>query len=319
MFAAFALGTCNQPARMAAVARKLQGARMGANRFPKIFILGIALAAAVLVPSRCLAQEDSDPATGEPRENNSGCADLAALTKLPSSLIVSCEKRNTAEVTLPLAPDAQGYGREKVVHGPYEFREYQIQDPDQQEQAFNNLTQLLGIAGFTVKYSSNPSTITGRNQDTWILVKISGEYYDVTVVRAIEDPWTPAKDAQEISRQMEAKGHVALYGIEFSPDNQAVVEENSKILGEVLAYLKANPGLNVNVESHKMSNNGNVEDDQEITRKRAKALVAWLEAHGIAAGRLQAKALGRSKPITENDTPLEIFRNDRIEIAKPAS
>jgi outer membrane protein OmpA-like peptidoglycan-associated protein len=138
----------------------------------------------------------------------------------------------------------------------------------------------------------------------------------VSVVHAKEDPWTPVKDAPEISREMEAHHRVAVYGIEFSPDNQAVTEENSKILGEVLKYFKGNPGLAVDVESHKISKNGNAEDDQEITRNRARAVVAWLEAHGIAAGRLQPKALGRNKPITENDTPLEIQRNERIELAK---
>jgi len=67
-----------------------------------------------------------------------------------------------------------------------------------------------------------------------------------------------------------------------------------------------------------MSGNGNAQDDQEITRKRAKAVVDWLQAHGIVAGRLHPKALGRNKPITENDTPLEVQRNERIELAKTA-
>ena len=114
-----------------------------------------------------MAQDDLDPDTVELKESNSGCTDLSVLSRLPSSLIVSCEKRDSAEVTLPLAPDAQGYGREKSVHGPYEFREYQIHDADQQEQAFDTLTRFLGIAGFIVKYSSSPSTITGRNQGIW--------------------------------------------------------------------------------------------------------------------------------------------------------
>src|ERR1700722_13838965 len=230
---------------------------MGANCFLNALLVGIVFLGGILLPARCAAQDNLDPDTGELRENNSGCTDLSVLSKLPSSLIVSCEKRDSAEVTLPLAPDAQGYGREKSVHGPYEFREYQIHDADQQEQAFDTLTRLLGIAGFIVKYSSSPSTITGRNQDIWVLVKISGEYYDVSVVRSIESPWTPVKDAHEISGEMQAHGHVAIYGIEFSPDNQAVIEESSKILGEVLAYLKGNPGLIIDVESHKMSKNGN--------------------------------------------------------------
>jgi outer membrane protein OmpA-like peptidoglycan-associated protein len=229
---------------------------------------------------------------------------------------VSCDKQDSAEVTMPVNPDDQGNAREKTVRGAYEFRQYQIGEQQMQEQAFGALTQSFDSAGFKIKFSSSPATITGRKEDTWILVKISGEYYDVTVVRAKEAPWAPVTSAQEISREMEAHKRVAIYGAAFSPDNQAVVVEYSRILGEVLAYLNANPSLTISVESHKMSNSGSAEDDLEITKKRAKAVVECMEAHGVAAGRLQPKALGRSKPLTENDTPLEIQRNERIELVR---
>jgi outer membrane protein OmpA-like peptidoglycan-associated protein len=291
---------------------------MGAYRFPKTIIIGIVFASAILLPARGLAQVTLDPRTGEPRVEAGVCEDLVVLPKLPGSVIVSCDKAESTDVIMPLKPDAQGYAREKSVHGPYLFREYKILDAGQQQQAFDHLVQLLAIKGFTVKYSSSPLIITARNQDIWILLKVNGEYYDASAVLSKEDPWTPVKDAQEISLEMEAHKRVAIYGIVFSPDNQAVIENNSKILGDVLTYLKGNPGMTIDVESHKMSNNGNAEGDQEITRKRAKAVVDWLEANGIAAGRLQPKALGRNKPITENDNPLEVQRNERIELAKTA-
>jgi len=70
-------------------------------------------------------------------------------------------------VTMPLPPDAQGYSRQKTVHGAYEFREYHIPS-ELQDQAFDNLMQLLPISGFRVKYSASPSTITAREKNTWI-------------------------------------------------------------------------------------------------------------------------------------------------------
>jgi OOP family OmpA-OmpF porin len=76
--------------------------------------------------------------------------------------------------------------------------------------------------------------------------------------------------------------------------------------------------LTIEVESHKMSNIGTAEDDIEITRKRAQAVAGWLQERGIAAGRVLPKALGRTKPITENDTPLEVQKNERIELVTPA-
>lgn len=291
---------------------------MAAHCFPKTFIVGLAFTTALLLPTLCMAQDSLDSEAAGRKLDNPGCTDLTVLSKLPESAIVSCDKGDSMEVTMPLKPDAQGYAREKSVRGVYEFREFQILQADQQEHVFDNLMQLLGIAGFTVKYSSSPSMITARKQDTWMLIRVSGEYYDVSVVHSKEDPWTPVKDAQEISREMEAHRRVAIYGIEFAPDNQAVIEENSKILSQVLKYLKGNPGLAVDVESHKMSVNGTPQNDLEITRKRAKAVVDWLEAHGIAAERLQPKGLGRIKPVTENDTPLEIQRNERFELAQTA-
>jgi outer membrane protein OmpA-like peptidoglycan-associated protein len=286
---------------------------MAAHRLSYALVLGIALTCSIHLPALCLAQES------EPNVDAAGCPDLAIFPKLVTSVVVSCHKGDSVEVTMPLKPDAQGFAREKSVRGDYEFREYQIPQADQQEHAFENLMRLAPMAGFIVKYSADPSTITARKGDTWIRINVSGEYYDVSVVRVKEEPWTPPfKSAQEISREMDTNRRVAIYGIEFSPDNQAILGENSKILPEVLTYLKGNPGSTIDVESHKMSSNGNAEGDQEITRKRAKAVVDWLEAHGVASGRLQPKALGRNKPITENDTPLEVQRNERIELAKTA-
>jgi outer membrane protein OmpA-like peptidoglycan-associated protein len=291
---------------------------MNLDRFPSALVFVIAVTSTILLPFRCSARENSYAGIPELKADVEGCAELKEVPKVPESVLVSCDKGDPMEVTMPLKPDAQGYARDKTVRGAYQFREYKISPSDQQEQVFSNLMQLLPIAGFSIKFSSSPSTITGHKEGAWILVNVSGEYYDVKVVRVNEEVWTPVKDAQEISREMEAHKRVAIYGIQFSPDNQAVLGENSKILAEVLTYLKGNPGLTIDVESHKMSNNGNAQDDQEITRKRAKAVVEWLEAHGIAVVRLQPKALGRNKPITENDTPLEIQRNERIELAKTA-
>ena len=65
-----------------------------------------------------------------------------------------------------------------------------------------------------------------------------------------------------------------------------------------------------------MSTIGTAETDQEITRKRAQAVVDWLQERGIAAGHVVPKALGRTKPVTDNDTPLEVQKNERIELVK---
>lgn len=287
---------------------------MRANRCTLAFIAGIIFLSATPIPAACFAQDNLGMQPPQAAADVEGCADLRALPKLAATHIVSCDKGDGIEVIMPLKPDAQGNSREKSVRGSYEFREYRVLQAAQSQQTFLSMMQWLALEGFAIKYSSGQSTITARKQDIWVLVNVGGEYYDVKAVRVQEDPWVPVKNAQEISREMEAHKRVAIYGIEFSPDNQSVVEDHSKILGEVLAYLNGHGGMTIDVESHTMNNNGNAESDQEISRMRAQAVVACLEAHGLAAGRLRAQALGRSKPLTENDTPLEMLRNNRIEL-----
>jgi outer membrane protein OmpA-like peptidoglycan-associated protein len=297
-------GSCTDP---------FEEASMAAHRFSSALLLGIALTCSIHLPAPCLAQES------EPNVDAAGCPNLLTFPKLAGSVVVACRSGDSVGVTMQLKPDARGFAREKSVRGIYEYREYQITRADQKEQVFENLMQWAPMAGFIVKYSISPSTITARNGDTWILINVSGDFYNVSVVRVKEEPWTPIKDAEGFSREMQTHSRVAIYGIEFSSNNQAINEENSKILIEVLRYLKENPNQPVIVESHVFGTKGNAEADLEITRKRANAVVDWLVTRGITAGRLQSKALGRTKPVTENDTAIEIQRNERIVLAKAAS
>ena len=289
---------------------------MAAHRLSSALVLGIALTCFIHLPAPCFAQDNlSADANVQPAD----CPTLTIFPQMVATVVVSCDKGDSVEVSIPLKPDAQGFAQAKSVRGNYEFREYRITRVEQQEHAFDNLMQLIPMAGFFVKYAFSPSIITARNGDTWIRININDDSYNVSVVRVKEEPWTPVKDAEGISREMQTHSRVAVYGIEFSPDNQTINEEGSKILSEVLKYLKENPNLAVVVESHKFSSKGNAEDDLGITRRRASALVDWLVAHGITAGRLQSMALGRTKPVTENDTTIEIQQNERIVLAKTAS
>jgi outer membrane protein OmpA-like peptidoglycan-associated protein len=283
------------------------------RRSSALFVV-LSFACAILTPVSSRAQENSEVDRTQSNASDSGCLDLGILRRLPLSVIVSCHSEQSVEVAMPLNPDAQGYSRSKSVRGAYEFREYQLTQPGQGDRAFENLMMLLPISGFTIKYSSSPSTITARKDDVWVLINVNGEFYDVSAVK--QDAWAPVKDAQGISQEMNARSRVAIYGIAFSSSNQTIVEQKSRILGEVLKYLNENPSLAVIVESHKVSPEGNEQGDEEITGKRAEVVVQWLVEHGIAADRLQSKALGRSKPISENSTPLEVRQNDRVELVK---
>jgi outer membrane protein OmpA-like peptidoglycan-associated protein len=273
-------------------------------------VAALALTAGIF-SSRCLAQ---DPTAEAANSDAPGCADPIEFSRLPVTVISSCEKANSIELDVPLAPDPQGNSHDTMVRGAYEFIQYKILETGEQETAFDSLSQLLVIKGFSVEYVSNPTMITARNQDTWIIVEVEGDYYEVKIVRSVPESWTFPRNAEEISRAMQMNGHVAIYGIQFSSDNQNLSEVNSPILSELLAYLKANPGRTVDVESHKWSQNGTAESDQQCTAMRSVALSVWLVAHGVAKQRLHPQGLGRTKPLTGNDTFIGAERNERIEL-----
>jgi outer membrane protein OmpA-like peptidoglycan-associated protein len=118
---------------------------------------------------------------------------------------------------------------------------------------------------------------------------------------------------------MQAHNQVDIYGIQFSPDGQSILEKESQILFEILKYLKQNPDLSVIIESHKWSTEGPPETDSEITRERANAVMDWLIAHGAARSHVQPRPAGRDNPITENESPSQIQRNERIVLIKAAT
>ena len=295
---------------------------MGPKHLQRRLILAFALCCVTQLPPRSQAQEtpnDQPPPPGQPAEDAPGCPRLVAgFPPLPMSVVESCQKADSVEVTLPLNPDANGHPQETRVRGALDFREYRISELDR-EYAFANLMNLLPMAGFTVKYSNKPATITARKGDTWMLINVSRETYNVSVVVPPQEDWTPAKTAEEIAKDMNAHGRVNIYGIEFSPRDQSIQEPPPGILSQILKYLKANPDLSILIESHKISTLGLPEDDSEITRERANAVMDWLIAHGISRSRLQARPCGRDNPIADNESPSGAQRNERIVLVKASS
>ena len=277
-------------------------------------VLGFAFCCVTQLSPTCQAQQNPNESTQDAPD----CPRLPVFPVLPMTVVESCQKGDSVGVTLPLKPDAQGLAQEKRVRGAYEFREYLIPE-SARENAFDSLMNLLPMMGFFVKYSNKPATITARKGDTWMLINVSGESYDVSVVVVPPEPWTPVKTAEEIDREMKAHGRVDIYGIQFSSKDQffqAIVEEQSDILSEILKYLKANSDVSVIIESHKFSTIGAPENDLEITRQRANAVMDWLIAHGVARSRVQPRPRGRDNPIADNESPVGVQRNERIVLVK---
>ncbi len=84
-------------------------------------------------------------------------------------------------------------------------------------------------------------------------------------------------------------------------------------LNEVVTVMKENPNLRVKVEGHTDSVGGSAYN-QELSEKRAKAVMEYLIDQDIAPERLSYEGYGPSRPIAPNNTSLGRAKNRRVEL-----
>jgi outer membrane protein OmpA-like peptidoglycan-associated protein len=120
--------------------------------------------------------------------------------------------------------------------------------------------------------------------------------------------------AEEMKKELDAKGHVALY-INFDFDKADIKPESQPIIDEVGKLLKTNPNLNLTIEGH-TDNTGTPDYNRRLSDARARSVVAALMAQGIATQRLTAVGYGQDKPIADNHTDAGRAKNRRVELVK---
>ncbi|WP_232293439.1 OmpA family protein [Stigmatella aurantiaca] len=95
--------------------------------------------------------------------------------------------------------------------------------------------------------------------------------------------------------------------------NQSTLEEASfPVLDEAVQALKDNPDFRVQIEGHSDSS-GADDNNQTLSEKRAKTVLDYLVAHGIAKERLVSKGFSSSVPLDTNNTVAGRENNRRVE------
>jgi OOP family OmpA-OmpF porin len=125
-------------------------------------------------------------------------------------------------------------------------------------------------------------------------------------------PGTPAGD------RVDAKGCslpkvLVLKGVNFDNDKATLQASSNVVLDEAVATLKRYPGLKVEVAGH-TDNVGKDARNLDLSERRAKTVMEYFVAHGIAAARLGAKGYGESQPIADNAKPAGRAQNRRVEL-----
>lgn len=105
-----------------------------------------------------------------------------------------------------------------------------------------------------------------------------------------------------------------VHGINFDFDSANVRPESREILDALAEGLKTSTATEVSIVGHTSSEGSEAYND-DLSRRRAEAVVAALVARGIAAKRLLAVGRGEKEPIADNATEAGRSLNRRVEIA----
>lgn len=102
-------------------------------------------------------------------------------------------------------------------------------------------------------------------------------------------------------------------GVKFEPYSSRISDKSNKDLKALLAALKANPEMRIEIGGYTDSS-GDKEGNRKISRARAKAVYQYLVDNGIAADRLSYKGYGASNPRYSNKYKSTRAKNRRIEV-----
>ena len=111
---------------------------------------------------------------------------------------------------------------------------------------------------------------------------------------------------QEVQKDIQLKAikkgeKIILKNIFFDFDKATLRKESIAELERLHKILTDNPKIKIKIGGH-TDNVGSDAYNQQLSEKRAKAVVDWLIQHGIDASRLQYQGYGESAPIATNET-----------------
>ncbi|MFG6412611.1 OmpA family protein [Roseateles sp. DC23W] len=125
---------------------------------------------------------------------------------------------------------------------------------------------------------------------------------------------TVSVQASELAASLRSDGLATLY-INFDTGRSELKAAVEPTIDETVTLLKQQPTLRVSVEGH-TDNQGDAAANRQLSLDRARAIVAALEARGIAKGRLAAKGHGQDAPIADNRKEDGRAKNRRVELVQ---
>jgi outer membrane protein OmpA-like peptidoglycan-associated protein len=127
--------------------------------------------------------------------------------------------------------------------------------------------------------------------------------------------WAGTGAEARMTKDLEDFGRTRIYGINFDTDSDGIKPESKPTLDKIASLMKAKGDWKLRVEGHTDASGGDAHNN-ELSRKRADSVKAYLVTFGIDASRLTTAGLGSTKPVAGNETASGRAQNRRVELAK---
>ncbi len=106
---------------------------------------------------------------------------------------------------------------------------------------------------------------------------------------------------------------MVLRGVNFDFNKAKIRTVDEAVLDEAAETMKANPGTAVHVNGYTDAV-GSEDYNLRLSERRAEAVAAYLENHGVPSNRLIPQGLGKTNFVATNDTPEGRAQNRRVEL-----
>lgn len=117
---------------------------------------------------------------------------------------------------------------------------------------------------------------------------------------------------EEMALELKTGATISLPNIFFALDKDVLLPESVVQLEGLHAVLLQHPKVVIEIRGHTDALGGEVYN-KDLSKRRAAAVVSWLEARGIKSERLSSKGFGAAVPIASNEDEAGRARNRRVE------
>jgi len=266
-----------------------------------------ALIFAVLVAQQSFSQSPCDP--------------HPLFTKMPNHSISGCEEYEYDKINIRyqdedwnwIQYEKAGY----LLKTYYTFNGEMGKNPSN-AMIFQNYIQAISSKGGTIIDQANANLYLHFKSagDSWYIHIQSDQSGSYSVYSLREENMNQyiALSAEDIAKEMQSNGKATFYGIYFDTDKSEIKPESKETLEQMANYLKSNTQVNVFIVGH-TDNTGSFEHNQQLSEKRAEAVVTYLiENHQIAASRLKGYGVSSLSPVSTNTSEEGKSKNRRVEM-----